>query len=178
MKRLAIIAMIVILAAAGGIASGYNLDKSTTKPSRHYDKSTLERIAGVELSENNRDLEDIPCMYYSTWKVDDDNPLRYITFYVFDDEASANYVFARYGRKWFQDGSEYGEDYVRGWLEGVCDAEIESYLYISGNMIVSSELQCISCWAEPVDEDIPPVTYEVPKRPTPEEIIDYIRSNY
>ena len=179
MKRPVIISIILILAAVGGFTGVSLLNKSKKPTAKHYNKLTIERTVGCQLKENERELEKIPCKSYHVETSDVGDVLNYIDFYVFDNEASANYVFFKCGRKWFQDGSEYGDNYVRGWLAGVCDAEIESYLYITGNMIIVADLQCVSCWAEePPYEVGSSVKENILKRPSPDEIVFYITSNF
>ena len=179
MKRPAIISIILALAVIGGLTGAYVIRENSTKKSKHYNKLILERTVGCQLKENERELEKIPCKSYHVETTDVGDVLNYIDFYVFDDEASANYVFLRCGRKWFQDGSEYGDNYVRGWQAGVCDAEIESYLYITGNMIIVADLQCVSCWAEePPYEVGSSVKENISKSPSPDEIVFYITSNF
>ena len=54
---------------------------------------------------------------------------------------------------WYREIEEEGDDYRKGWLAGVCDADIEQYEYLTGNMIILVDMQCVSTWGEYVPEE-------------------------
>lgn len=71
-------------------------------------------------------------------------------FYIFESERDAKKAF-KGTDYWFEDIEEEGDDYRKGWLAGVCDAYVEKYEYLTGNMIILTETQVVSAWAEPIE---------------------------
>ena len=100
---------------------------------------------------------------------DDDEKRDQVTYYIFDNDAIAQKAFEN------MPGNMYGisvneENYVVGYDEGVCDAEIESLRYLDGNVIIYAELGVYGTWGCDTDDYVPPV------RDT--EIMDYILKNH
>ncbi len=71
----------------------------------------------------------------------------YMDFYIFESSHDARKAF-RNTKNWFREIEEEGDDYRKGWLADVCDAEIEKYEYLTGNMIILVETQSFSTWGE------------------------------
>ena len=79
-----------------------------------------------------------------------DERFDYMDFYIFESKADARRAFKK-TTSWFSDIEEEDDDHRLGWEAGVCDAEVESYEYLTGNMIILVDMQVVSSW----DEGIP-----------------------
>ena len=71
-------------------------------------------------------------------------------FYIFESERDAKKAF-KGTDYWFEDIEEEGDDFRKGWIAGVSDAYVEKYEYLTGNMIILTETQVVSAWAEPIE---------------------------
>ncbi len=71
-------------------------------------------------------------------------------FYIFESKADAKKAFKKTDY-WFGDIEEEGDDYRKGWVADVCDASVEEYEYLTGNMIIIVQTQVVSAWAEPIE---------------------------
>ena len=79
---------------------------------------------------------------------------------------------------WFEDIEEEGDDYRKGWLAGVCDANVEKYEYLTGNMIILVQTQVVSCWAEPIEPADEGITEDKPEVKAVEEVVDKWSQSY
>jgi hypothetical protein len=122
-----------------------------------YYKSDLERIVGVELRESEEEFEGYKCMkYWNNRTV----PTKYddLRFYVFKDEETAYKALEEIKKGGgFREVTDEGPNYIRGWLEGVVDADVEDYYYVNGNLLVMTTVTCVSEWPTNVDDDEDPV---------------------
>lgn len=118
-----------------------------------YYKSDLERIVGVELRESEEEFEGYKCMkYWNNRTV----PTKYddLRFYVFKDEETAYKALEEIKKGGgFRDVTDEGPNYIRGWLEGVVDADVENYYYVNGNLLVETSVTCVSEQPRSVDDD-------------------------
>ena len=81
-----------------------------------------------------------------------DERFDYMDFYIFESKADALRAFKK-TTSWFSDIEEEDDDHRLGWQAGVCDAEVESYEYLTGNMIILVDTQVVSSWGEVVAEE-------------------------
>ena len=121
-----------------------------------YNKSDLDRIVGVELREREREIDGYRCMEY--WN-NRNTPTKYddLRFYVFDDAEAANKALEQIKSNSFYEITDEGDNYVRGWLANVCDADIESYYYVHGNLMVMTDVTCVDESARSIDDTSPSV---------------------
>ena len=81
-----------------------------------------------------------------------DERFDYMDFYIFESKADALRAFKK-TTSWFSDIEEENDDHRLGWRAGVSDAEVESYEYLTGNMIILVDMQVVSSWDEGVPEE-------------------------
>lgn len=67
------------------------------------------------------------------------NDAEYIDYYVFSSNAKAEEAFQNI-EKWFEPGYSKGENYYEGWEQGVYDASVMLYIYLSDNVILRTEV--------------------------------------
>ena len=121
-----------------------------------YFRSDLERIVGVRLREKDIEIEGYKCKKY--WN-NRNTPTRFddLTFYIFDSERQANKALEKIKKNSFYEINDEGGNYVRGWLEGVVDADIEKYYYVNGNLMVDTTVTAVDESARSVDDSTPGV---------------------
>ena len=95
------------------------------------------------------------CMnyWYASHDWDDDLCYDELSYYVFKNERSAKKAFRAMKEDWIASETDSDRNYVQGWEAGVCDAEVEVFIYQTNNMIITAELQVVSAWAEPEAEE-------------------------
>ena len=118
---------------------------------KHYGKKELEEIVGSSLNERERKIDNYPCKEYYT-----DNNSKYadVRFYAFDEKSNHDKIYKDMKSDWIGEITDEGENYIQGWENGVCDAAIEIFIYKSGNLIITTDIQVVSCWAESPDDPI------------------------
>lgn len=91
------------------------------------------------------------CMnyWYTSHNWDDDLCYDELSYYVFKDKKSAQKAFNTMKKSWIDRETDSGKNYVQGWEKDVLDAEVEVFIYQTENMIITTELQVVSGWAEP-----------------------------
>ena len=149
-----------------------------------YTKEDVVKKCGFA-NERTRDftMKGVNCVNVMPSKSSIDDHFDYMDFYVFGSRADAEKAF-KGTEEWFRSIEDEGSDFHRGWLEGVCDADIEEYVYLTGNMIITVEMQCVSCWAVEVIDENDPIALEpdlAVREWTPEyrqEIIDLMRKTF
>ena len=114
--------------------------------SKHYTaESIMEKYDIPEKRVKEDDFYGIKCTrincLYSKAKTDYDN----LSFCIFSSEAEAKRAFKK-SAGIFRDFEDSGDNFYKGWLAGVCDADILAYEYLTGNMIIYTELAVIGCW--------------------------------
>lgn len=123
-----------------------------------YYKSDLERIVGVDLREKKTDLAGISCMKY--WN-NRNVPTEYddLRFYVFDKEKDAVKALKtlKKAENHWEEITDEGDNYIRGWEAGTIDAAIEMYYYRNGNLIVEACVTSVDESARSVDDPSPGV---------------------
>ena len=148
-----ILAVICVIAIISGFLIVFFIMKNHEtgeKTPELYDQSKIEQITGLELREYDTEFYNVECKEYYTGNVDND--YKYVTFYVFDDVFSAIKVYREIKKDWFYSITDQGDNYIQGWLSGVCDASIEGFVYISGNLIIYTDIEVIGEW-ESSEED-------------------------
>ena len=92
-----------------------------------------------------------------------DKHFEFMDFYIFESNHDAKKAFKK-TESWFSEIEEEGDDYRKGWIADVCDADIERYEYLTRNMIILVEVQCVSNWGEGYSDEEP----ETKTEPDPE----------
>lgn len=141
------------------ILNGITDDRSVYTPPKTYQKSDLEGIVGTSLSESGTEFYGKSCVKY--WN-NQNVPTEYddLRFYVFDSEKAAKKAFKAvkdHKEVGFREITDEGDDYIRGWQAGVVDADIEEYIYINGNLIVTAVVTSVDGSARAVDDPEPAV---------------------
>lgn len=151
-----------------------DIDYSYSRDYVEYDKKKLDQIVGVELREDDWTLSGYPCTKF--WnnrtvptKFDD------LRFYLFDDEQDAKYALEDIKSGAFRSVTDEGQNYIRGWLEGVVDADVEMYYYQHGNLIVAASTTSVDESPRSVDDTSSPVLGGGQEA---EDLIRLIRSNF
>ncbi len=114
--------------------------------SAHYAKEDIIEKCGFSKSAyDETELVGIKCTEVSSFRSKEKTEYDGLCFYIFDSEADAKKAFAK-TEDWFMTLDDSGDNFRQGYLAGVCDAEIIEYEYLSGNMIIFTDLAVISCW--------------------------------
>ena len=82
----------------------------------------------------------------------------YMTFYIFDTVEEAERAFQETDDWFKEDDYQSGKNSRSGWLKGVCDADIYEYIHISGNLIITADIDCIGYYYEEGYETEPAAT--------------------
>lgn len=112
------------------------------------------------MQEQEARIEGYDCKLYRIRFWDEGHiPTAYdhFTFYIFDKEKQAKKALAEIKEKSFREITDEGENYVRGWLDGVVDADIENYYYINGNLMVAATVTSVDQSARDVNDPTSPV---------------------
>jgi len=107
---------------------------------------------------------------YAPKKTDDDLYYDECNYYMFMDNDSAQKAFEYMKENWIQDETDAGKKYIRGWEAGVCDASVEIYIYITNNMIITTEVQVVSEWSVDSPDYAPPTNHQ--------ERVDFINKHF
>lgn len=141
-----VLILIFVMSALTGCGAPYG--------TRIYTKEDIVEICGFdEVYERNTSFGDVECvrlMHNNTGSQDD--YCDYMTFYIFNtlEDAEAEYNDTE---DWFKETDfKSGRDYRAGWIRQAYDADIYEYIYISGNMIISTYLKYSSNYFEEGDE--------------------------
>ena len=123
-----------------------------------YDKARIEQITGLKMKERDTKLNKYECTEYFNY---DTNTSDYnkVSFYVFDDISTANKVYKQISKSWFNHVTDEGDNYIQGWLDGVCDASVEAFVYVKGNLIIYTEMTVQGCWECDIDDYSPSTSY-------------------
>lgn len=73
-------------------------------------------------------------------------------YYVFKNEKAARKAYEYMKEKWIGDVTEERENYIQGWEIDVCDACIETFIYLHHNMIITADVTLVGCWIGPDEE--------------------------
>ena len=121
-----------------------------------YTKEELDEIVGVELRQSEREMRGYSCMEY--WN-NRNTPTRFddLRFYLFDNQKDAEKVLDEIKTNSFREITDEGDDFVRGWLEGVIDADVEMYYYQHGNLIVTATTTCVDESPRDINDTSSPV---------------------
>ncbi len=107
-----------------------------------YSKEKLDEIVGVELRESEEEMCGYSCMEY--WN-NRNTPTKFddLRFFVFENQKAAKKVLKKIKKNSFREITDEGDGFVRGWLKGVIDADVEMYYYQHGNLIVAVSTTCV-----------------------------------
>ena len=148
--------LIIVLLSLAVIITGVTVIviMHINKNHKVYTKADLEKIVGAELSERDSQYHKTPCKEY--WlNTTGDSKYKHTYFYIFDDEYTANKLFKQIKSSAMYSVTDEDDNHIQGWLNGVCDADIEAYYYLSGNMIIYTEIECVGCWAYDIESSGP-----------------------
>ena len=139
-----------------------------------YYGSDLDRIVGVELRHSDTTIGGYSCTKY--WN-NRNTPTQYddLTFYIFKKEKYARKALEEIKENSFYEITDEGDNYVRGWLDGVIDADVENYYYVNGNLMVVACVTSVDESARPVDDPSPGVWGG---GQTAQDIINLINDNF
>ncbi|MCQ2080326.1 MAG: hypothetical protein MJZ11_01620 [Lachnospiraceae bacterium] len=122
-----------------------------------YTKEYLLKKASSDKKMSRRlfKIGDYECMEYryTSHNLDDDLCYDELSYYIFEDEDCAEEAFETMKNEWIDQETDSGRHYIQGWEADVLDAEVEIYIYQTDNMIITTDLQVVSGWAEPEDGD-------------------------
>ena len=146
-------------------------------PSRHtgkFTKETLDRICGVELRQDDREIGKVKCKYY--WN-NRNVPTEFddLRFYVFENNRSAKKAFNNIKKNYFTEIVDEGDDFVKGEEAGVVDASVVTYFYIHNNLIIKVDTEVYSEWAYNPDD---PSTYPEPYIIDQDYLDELLRKNF
>lgn len=114
--------------------------------SAHYTKENiLEKCGLSEKDCRETKILGIDCISVSAYRSKEKPEYEGLNFYIFETAGDAKKVFDSTEDQ-FMTIDESGDNFRKGFLAGVCDAEIIEYEYLSGNMIIMTDLAVISCW--------------------------------
>ena len=121
--------------------------------SKSYTAQDIAERCGWE-KYSEREFEIGGVMTHNIWNSGvKNNDYDYMDFYICPSNASAKRVFRYIRKNWFSEITKEGTGYVQGWEAGVCDAYIEKLVYISGNIVVTVDVKCLSAWADDIESD-------------------------
>ena len=144
-----------------------------------YTPEDVVEICGFG-NERSRDFEmaGVESVNVMSTKSSIDERFDEMDFYIFESKADAKRAFNKTDY-WFEEIEEEGDDYRKGWLAGVCDANVEKYEYLTGNMIILVQTQVVSCWAEPIEPADDNITEDKPEvKVVEEEAVDKWSQSY
>lgn len=135
------------------IIYSFLLSACGTQQGKIYTPEDVVTICGFG-KERSRDFEmaGVESINVMPTKSSIDEHFDEMDFYIFESKADAKRAFNKTDY-WFEDIEEEGNDYRKGWLAGVCDANVEEYEYLTGNMIIIVHTDVVSCWAEPIEPE-------------------------
>ena len=120
-----------------------------------YTKEYLSKkiVTDRKMAERLVSMGGYDCMnyWYASHNWDDELCYDELSYYVFKDKKSAQIAFESMKESWIEAETDSGKNYIQGWEKDVMDAEVETFIYHTDNMIITAELQVVSGWAEPVD---------------------------
>lgn len=140
----------------------------------NFTKADLDRICGVELRQDEREMGNISCMKY--WN-NRNVPTEFddMQFYVFKNSRQAKKAFNNIKKNYFSKIIDEGKDFVKGDEADVFDADIVAYFYIHNNLIIEVHTEVYSEWPYNPDD---PSTYQEPYIIDQEYLDSLIRNNF
>ena len=108
-----------------------------------YYRSDVERIVGVRLNESDAKMAGYACKKYTN-KGTEPTKFDNMSFYIFKSENKAKKALGKIKEKTLSKITDSGDNYVRGWLADIEDADIENYYYVNGNLMVVTTVTAIS----------------------------------
>lgn len=154
---------VVVIAAVAAVIILPKLSAKETRTKRRdrepshkyateYDIETDKTEYGVYKAWNVRKLENDDEVVLDIWNSGHrESEIEYLDFRVYDSASDARKAYKRtleYYKNY--SGSELveGNNWFTGWEPGVCDAAIYEMVYLQDNVIISAELNIVSCWAD------------------------------
>ena len=124
-----------------------------TQQGNLYTPEDIVETCGFK-SERSRDFKmaGVESVNVMSTKSSIDERFDYMDFYIFESKADALRAFKK-TTSWFSDIEEENDDHRLGWRAEVSDAEVESYEYLTGNMIILVDTQVVSSWGEVLAEE-------------------------
>lgn len=144
-----------------------------------YTPETLSSKIVYDEKYTTRDFKigDIECQSIRFSGKNTNNDLYYdkCNYYIFKNNKASQKAFNYMNDKWIESETDSGKNFVQGWEADVCDASVEIFIYLTENMIITTEVQVVSEWAMPEDDTDDPF-YAPPTNH--KERVDYIKSHY
>lgn len=131
-----------------------DFEKSVTgKYSKEYLLKMIK--SDKKMADHLTNIGGYDCMsyWYTSHDLNDDLCYDELSYYIFENKNCAKDAFSTMKEEWIESETDSGKNYVQGWEAGVCDASVELFIYQTDNMIITTELQVVSGWAEPEDEE-------------------------
>ncbi len=162
------------LIASGAFEDYHNQPHNQFNAPIVYYGSDLDRIVGVNLRSSEATMGGYSCTKY--WN-NRNTPTQYddLTFYIFGKEKYAKKALKEIKENAFYEITAEGDNYVRGWLDGVIDADVENYYYVNGNLMVVACVTSVDESARDIDDTTPAVWGG---GDTAQEIINLITDNF
>ena len=137
---------------------------------RIYTTEEIVETCGFNERTREFNMKGYDCINVMPSKSTVDKHFEFMDFYIFESNYDARKAFKK-TESWFREIEEEGDDYRKGWIADVCDADIEKYEYLTGNIIVIVQMQCVSTWGEVVEEE--GSEHETQQEPDPESLKAY-----
>ena len=136
----------------------------------------IEKCGFKEVYEHDRIFADVKC--HELTKANRgyrEDYYDYMTFYIFDTVEDAESAYKE-TEDWFKkDDFRSGPDYRCGWLKDTYDCYVYEYIHISGNLIITAELEYHSNYYEEGDET---VTTTPTKKINRDAFIDFVEKQF
>lgn len=109
------------------------------KPSKTWTIEDLNKLAGAELNTRDWTIKDVKCTR-AGFKGEAENNYQRVYYFLFDSEKDAKEAFKLLKEKGLnENGMEVTENTLYGYEKDVCDADIECFYLITGNLLVETE---------------------------------------
>ena len=124
-------------------------NKNKPEPRHEYTIEDVEnRIGTDKFYERDNDTN-------ISYRVNDsENEYHGVSFVIYDDASEAERVYREHVDSSFYQITDEGDNYITGWLDGVCDAEVEEIYVLADNMVIYAEITVVDCWAESEDDPV------------------------
>lgn len=141
----AVVALIILVTV---LAVRLHADSQETK---YTEESLAARVGADRLYAQDSTFGGENCKFCRT-KGEHKMYYDYLEFYIYDNEKKAKKAFDEIENTRFNSIYDSGSDYIYGDESDVYDAEIDWFVYRTGNMIITTEITVYSEWpVEPGD---------------------------
>lgn len=145
-RALPVVIGVLLIGAVLAAAVWYLMPKGASdthgdddKPSKTWTIDDLNKLAGAELTVRDRTLMNVKCTC-AVFRDDAENNYQRVNYFLFDSEKDAKEAFKLLKEKGLnENGMEATENTLYGYEKDVCDADIECFYLITGNLLVETE---------------------------------------